>query len=120
MAQKVTVVLEDDLDGGPADETVVFGIDGNTYEIDLSTANSGRLRDALAEFIGHARRAGRPAARSGPAAPSRSSRSGGGAATRADREQTQAIREWARANGHDVKPRGRVPATIVEAYNAAH
>lgn len=122
MAQKVTIVLEDDLDGGPADETVVFGIDGTSYEIDLSEDNAARLRDALAEYIGHARRAGRGPVRAANASSSRGSRSGGnggGGSARADREQTQAIREWARSNGYDVKPRGRVPANIVEAYNAA-
>jgi hypothetical protein len=129
VAQKVQVILEDDIDGGPADETVIFALDGANYEIDLSSANAQRLRDALAEFVGHARRAGRSggAARvNGTSSGSRSSRSSGSSGSsssggaRADREQTQAIREWARSNGYDVKPRGRVPANIVEAYNSAH
>ena len=121
MAQKVQVILEDDLDGTPADETVLFGLDGNNYEIDLSEGNAQRLREALAEYVGHARRVGRTStSRSGggSSAP-RAARSGGGAA-RADREQTQAIRDWAKDNGYDVKPRGRVPANIIDAYNAAH
>ena len=61
MAQKVTVELEDDLDGGPADETVRFGVDGSDYEIDLSKKNAAALRRKLAPFIEHARKAGRGA-----------------------------------------------------------
>ncbi len=111
MAQRVQVILEDDIDGGTAVETVTFGIDGNTYEIDLSKKNAARLRDALAPYIGSGRRAGRA---------SSGRRGAGRSSARSDRERIQAIREWARTNGHAVSDRGRIPATIVEAYEAAH
>jgi hypothetical protein len=114
MAQKIQVLLVDDLDGGVATETVTFGLDGGSYEIDLSAANAAMLRAALADYVAHARRPQR-SLRS-PNAPTRSNRP----PARADREQTQAIREWARKNGHKVNDRGRVPAAIVVAYNSAN
>lgn len=110
MARKVQVSLVDDLDESDADETVSFALDGATYEIDLSEKNAAALRDALATYVAHGRRAGRTAS-----AP-RASRGSG----RVDREQTQAIREWARKNGHQVSDRGRIPSTVLEAYNSAH
>jgi|SRR5882757_11129517 Lsr2 len=110
MAQKVVVSLVDDLSGSQADETVSFGLDGKSYEIDLSSGNAGKLRDALANYVGAARKAGR------------SSRSNGGAAAVArpgavDREQNQAIREWARKRGMKVSDRGRIPSDVTEAYH---
>lgn len=112
MAQKVTVQLVDDLDGGPADETVSFSLDGTAYEIDLSAANATELRDAFARYVGPARRVGgRSAGRSAGRGTSR--RRGGDT-------RTAEIREWARANGHKVNERGRIPASIVEAYEQAH
>jgi len=112
MAQKVTVQLVDDLDGGPADETVSFSLDGTAYEIDLSATNATDFRDAFARYVGHARRVGgRTAGRSAGRGTSR--RRGGD-------NRTAEIREWARANGHQVNERGRIPATIVEAYEQAH
>lgn len=110
MARKTQVILIDDLDEGQADETVSFGLDGSTYEIDLSSKNAAALRDALAKYVGAAHRI----ARSGPRSSGR-----GRVAASADREQTQAIRAWARRNGHTVSDRGRIPASIVEAYHAA-
>lgn len=115
MAQKVTVTLVDDLDGGTAEETVEFGIDGVTYEIDLSNDNAVKLRDALAGYVAHARRAG-GRRRASAAAPKRSA---GGRAS-VDREQNAAMREWARKNGYKVSDRGRIPAEVVEAYHKAH
>jgi nucleoid-associated protein Lsr2 len=115
MAQKIQVLLVDDLDGGTATETVSFGLDGSGYEIDLSSDNANKLREVLAPFVGHARRASRGNTRPGGTA-SRPGRSG----ARIDREQTQAIREWARKNGHKVSERGRIPGSIVEAYNSAN
>lgn len=109
MAQKTVVTLIDDLDEGKADETVAFGIDGSFYEIDLSAKHAAELRDALAKYVANARRA---SAR--PAAGRRSS----GRPARGDREQTQAIREWARNHDYKVGEKGRIPAHIVEAYNA--
>jgi type IV secretory pathway TrbL component len=111
MAQKVTVSLVDDLSGSQADETVTFGLDGKSYEIDLSSANAGKLRDALANFVGAARKAGRPSRVNGSAAaaPARSAS--------VDREQNQAIREWARKRGMKVSDRGRIPSDVTEAYH---
>lgn len=109
MAQKVTVQLVDDIDNGPADETVSFSLDGVSYEIDLSTSNAGAFRDALAQYVGPARRIG---SRGGARASGRR-RAGGD-------NRTAEIREWARSNGHKVNERGRIPATIVEAYDKAH
>jgi hypothetical protein len=112
VAQKVTVSLIDDLDGDKADETVEFGIDGKSYEIDLSTSNADKLRDALASYVAAARR------------PGGRRRSGGGAPASAaarrpsvDREQNQAIRDWARKRGMKVSDRGRIPADVLEAYH---
>lgn len=107
MAQKVTVQLIDDIDGTEAAETVTFAVDGVTYEIDLSEANAAELREAMARWIGHARKAG---GRRTP--PKRAAGSSGPDST--------TLREWARANGYKVSDRGRVPAEIREAYAAAH
>lgn len=106
MAQKVTVALEDDLDGGPADETVRFGVEGTDYEIDLSAKNASAFRKKLAPFIEHARRAGRGQARR----PAR---------TAASRQRSGDIRAWAKSQGLEVSERGRIPASVVEQYNAA-
>ncbi len=114
MAQKHIVQLIDDIDGGPAEETVIFSVDGATYEIDLSAKNAAKLRDGLATFVAHGRRG---VSRGRPAGPGRRSSGRGG---RADREQTQAIREWARKNGHKVGEKGRIPATVLEAYHSSH
>ncbi|MBA0048556.1 Lsr2 family protein [Mycobacteroides sp. LB1] len=112
MAKRVTVTLVDDIDGKAlADETVEFGIDGTTYKIDLSSKNAEKLRSQLLTWIEHARREGRRN-RGG----SKSSR---GRSTE-DRGQSPAIREWARKNGHDISSRGRIPAEIVDAFNAAN
>ena len=112
MAQRHIVQLIDDLDESVADETVRFALDGTSYEIDLSTENAAKLRDALANYVAHARRASRAANNRAPAAPRRTR------PARGDREQTQAIREWARRNGHKVGEKGRIPAHILEAFNA--
>ena len=109
MAQKTIVQLIDDLDQGAAEETVSFGLDGANYEIDLSAKNAAKLRDALAVYVANARRSGRTGASSAP----RRGRSG-----RGDREQTQAIRDWARKNGFKVGEKGRIPGNVLEAYNS--
>ncbi len=114
MAQKVQVLLVDDLDGGEASETVSFTIDGNNYEIDLSGKNADELRDAFAKYVGSARKSGRAASSSGRSSSRRSS-SGGG--TSMDRDQAAAIRSWAKGKGLKVSDRGRIPATIIEQYN---
>lgn len=119
MAQKVTVTLVDDLDGGTAEETVEFGVDGVTYEIDLSTDNAVHLRDALAGYVAHARKAGTGQRRRGGGGGQarRGSGSSGSGRAAVDREQNQAIREWARKNGMNVSDRGRIPAEVLEAYH---
>jgi hypothetical protein len=112
MAKKVTVTLVDDFDGeGAADETVEFGLDGVTYEIDLSNKNAGKLRADLKQWIESGRRVG--GRRRG-----RAPGSGRGRAA-IDREQSAAIRDWARRNGHNVSTRGRIPADVIDAFHAA-
>jgi hypothetical protein len=121
VAQKVVVSLVDDLDETEADETVEFGVDGTTYEIDLSEANAAKLRDSLADYIAHARRLSgrrRSSSRSAGAAATTPRRGGGRAAV--DREQNQAIREWARKQGMSVSERGRIPSEVSEAYHKSH
>ncbi|MXG89806.1 histone-like nucleoid-structuring protein Lsr2 [Nocardioides flavescens] len=113
MAQKVHIVLEDDLDGSEATETVSFGLDGTNYEIDLNDENATALREALATYVGHARKV------------SGARRGGGGArrtpsASSSDGPSAKEIREWARENGHEVPERGRIPADVREAYDSAH
>jgi hypothetical protein len=107
LAQKVNIVLVDDVDGSEASETVSFGLDGTSYEIDLNDKNAAKLRDALSGFVGHARKVG--AARRGR----RSSAPSGGPSPRE-------IREWARSQGMDVPDRGRVSADVRAAYEKAH
>ena len=109
MAQKVQVILVDDLEGGPAEETVSFSLDGVSYEIDLNDANAGKLRDALSKYVGSARKVGgRGAAR------------GRGRGGRKASAKTGEIRAWAKSKGLEVNERGRIPASIVEQYEAAH
>jgi hypothetical protein len=110
VAQRTVVMLTDDIDGGEASETVTFAIDGVTYEIDLNVKNATALRGAVAPYIGAARRSGR-GARVGSAG--RRGRGGRGV-------DIGAVREWARANGHQVSDRGRISATVQDAYDAAH
>jgi hypothetical protein len=109
MAQRVSIELVDDVDGTPADETVTFGLDGATYELDLSAANAAALREALAGYIGHARRVS-----------STSSRRSGSSRRSSGSSDARAIREWARANGHKVPERGRVSSEVKAAYEAAN
>jgi hypothetical protein len=109
VAQQVQVTYVDDLDGGPADQTVHFSLDGKGYEIDLSDAHAADLRDVLAQYIAAARRAGRSGSRARPAAQS----------TAGDRERNRAIREWARSQGMEISDRGRIPSDLTEAYDKA-
>ncbi|MFI5803815.1 Lsr2 family protein [Streptomyces sp. NPDC051561] len=109
MAQKVQVLLVDDLDGVEANETVTFALDGKTYEIDLTTANAEKLRGLLDPYTKNGRRTGGRAAGRGKAR----TVSGGG-------QNTAEIRKWAKENGHDVNDRGRVPASVREAYEKAN
>ena len=105
MAQRVEVKLIDDLDGGDAAETVSFSLDGISYEIDLSDKHAQKLRDEFAAWTGHARRSG-----TGARSASRRRSAASGAA----------VREWARANGHQVSDRGRISAEVQAAYDKAH
>jgi hypothetical protein len=106
MARVESVKLLDDLDGGAADETVSFALDGKSFEIDLSEANAGKLREVLAPFVQSARRAGTAA---------RSSRSSNRRPS-ASHEHNQRVREWARAQGMEINERGRIPANVLAAY----
>jgi hypothetical protein len=110
MAQKVNIILVDDLDGGSADENVKFGLDGVNYEIDLSAANAAELRSSLERFIGAARKASGSSGR-----PTRTKTSGGGRS-----HDSAQIRQWARENGYTVNSRGRIQAEIQEAYQKAN
>ena len=106
MAQKVNIVLVDDLDGSDASETVSFGLDGTAYEIDLNDKNAAALREALSGYVGHARKVSSSSRRRKSA-----TTSGPGASE---------IRDWAKANGMKVSDRGRVSAEVRQAYDAAH
>ncbi|MFE6971234.1 Lsr2 family protein [Isoptericola sp. NPDC057653] len=111
MVQKQQIVLIDDIDGSDADETVTFALDGVSYEIDLTSAHASELRDAFATWIGHGRKT---TARLGGGTRAAARRTG------TDRAQLAKIREWARENGHEVSDRGRISATVMAAYEAAH
>lgn len=112
MAQQVITHLVDDVTGEAADETVRFGLDGKQYVIDLSEANAKELRGALAGYIESGRR-------------DRGGDSGGNtrktaARNTGDRDQSLAIRDWARSNSYTVADRGRIPAAVIAAFNDAH
>ena len=102
MATKVLTRLVDDVDGGEADETVAFALDGAEYEIDLSKTNADMLRKAVGEYAAHARKVG-------------------------GREKKQsfngvdsgAVRAWARSNHIDLSARGRIPKEVIQKYRAA-
>jgi len=111
VAQKVQVVLLDDLDGGDADETVSFALDGTAYEIDLTNKNAGKLRDVFATYVGAARKAGRSGG---------TRRRSSAGTTGGSRERAGEIRAWAKEQGLKVSERGRVSADIVAQYEAAH
>ena len=119
MAQQVNVKFVDDLDGSDAAGTVSFAIDGRAYEIDLSEDNAARLRDSLASFVAAGRKSGGASAAAGRRAPKMTA-SSGARPQPLDREQTAAIRAWARQNGHQVSDRGRISKTVVDAFQAAH
>ena len=105
--QKVDVQLEDDLTGGPADETVHFGVDGRTYEIDLNAKHADRFRRQMAPFLERARQARSRGLRTTTR-------------TSASRERSRQIRAWAEHQGLSVTARGRLPASVIEQYQKAH
>ena len=108
MAQKTQIILVDDIDGSEATQTVTFALDGENYEIDLNDDHAAALRETVEEWTVKARRvSGRRIRRRAGATPRTSS-------------DTQKVREWARANGYEVSDRGRIPASVREAYDAAN
>ena len=107
MAQKVTVSLQDDLDGGPAAETVRFGLAGSEFEIDLSERNARKFRQQINPYLERARRANKRG-KTGPASRSVASR-----------QRTARIRAWARQHGMIISERGRIPVKVIEEYQAA-
>ena len=108
MAQKVNIILVDDVDGSDASETVTFGLDGTSYEIDLNDKNAAALRDALAAYVGHARKVSTRGRRTRTTTTTTSGPS------------ARELRDWARSNGFEVSDRGRVPTEVREAFDAAH
>ena len=113
MAQQTTVRFVDDLDGSDASGTFDFSLDGRNYQIDLSDENVAKLRDALAPYVGAARKAGGRARGRAPRQTAVAQKP-----ARSTREETAAIRQWARENGHQVSERGRIPKSVLEAYRA--
>ena len=109
MAQKVNVLLVDDIDGSDADETIKFGLDGTHYEIDLNSDHAQELRGQLSRYVKAARKATGPAGR-----PPRVRRA------TADDARNKEIRNWARERNLDVNDRGRIPADIVAQFEAAN
>lgn len=107
MAQKVNVVLIDDIDGSEATQTVSFGLDGAAYEIDLNDAHAEKLREFLAGYVGVARRTG-------------AGRRGRRGTVTSIGPSTKQVRDWARSNGYSVSDRGRVSADIQQAFDAAN
>lgn len=107
MAQKVNILLVDDIDGSEASETVGFALDGTSYEIDLNAEHADALRGALAAYVGHGRRVTGSGAKRGRKA-----------AVSTEGPSAREIREWARSNGFAVPERGRIPADVREAYES--
>lgn len=105
MATKTMIALEDDLDGGPADETVQFGLGTTDFEIDLSGRNADKFRTDMAPFIEHARKSGRQKHQSTRSA--------------TVRQHSAGVRAWAKEHGIDIGDRGRIPASVNEQYQAA-
>jgi hypothetical protein len=112
MATETITRLIDDLDGSEAERTVTFVWDGRAYEIDLSKKNAAALEKVMKPYLAAARSAR-------PTTPRTSTRGRSTGSGTRRRRNLQAIREWARTNGHEVSDRGRVPASIVDAYEAA-
>lgn len=107
MAQKIQTLFIDDIDGSEAEGTVRFALDGTEYEIDLNAEHSEKLRDALKNYIAHARKVGG------------SSRRAARGTRKPSSIDTVAARSWARENGIEIKERGRVPAEVVAKYRQA-
>lgn len=124
MARRIVHQLVDDLDGSVLEigdgETVLFSLDGTAYEIDLTTEHAAALREALAPYLAagrsvSARTASTPRQRGARPAAASASR-----ARRAGQRDYGPVREWAADNGYSLSERGRIPAVVLEAYDAAH
>jgi Lsr2 len=113
MAQKVIREFVDDIDGSEAERTFTFAVDGTPYEIDLSTQNIKEFHEAIAGFVESARKVK-------ASGNSRQTRKASTSDSGRSREQTQAVRDWARQHGHSVNDRGRIPAAIQQAFDQAH
>ncbi len=113
MARRTIHMLVDDIDGGEAEETVRFAIDGVQYEIDLSAKNATKMRYELARYVQAGSKVGRAGATAAPASVGR-----GRAPAAVDRDQSRAIREWAQSKGITVSDRGRIKQDIVDRYHA--
>jgi hypothetical protein len=107
MAQKVSVVLMDDLDGTEASETIAYALDGVSYEIDLNDKNAAKIRKALDPFIAASRKASKTPKNAGRV-------------RKPTNGDAKDVRAWAKTMGHQVPDRGRIPLTVLEAYRAAH
>jgi hypothetical protein len=112
VAKQIIHKLVDDLDGGDADETVKFALDGVQYEIDLSNKNADKLRELFSPYVA----AGSKVGRGGVVVGGRAARGRGGAT--ADRAQNKAIRDWAKREGREISDRGRIPQEIVDEFHA--
>lgn len=116
MAQKVIREFVDDIDGSPAERTFSFAVDGVFYEIDLSTQNIAEFTSAVGGFLESARKVkGGSQSSRGPR-----SRGAGAGGARQSREQIRAVREWARRHGYSISERGRIPASVQQAFDQAH
>lgn len=121
MAQRVQIILEDDIDGGVADKTIQFGWDGSGYEIDLSDKHAGEFEQTMRRWLENARRVSAARRSSGKRQPvAAASSTAPRVITRADPAQLKAIRTWARSTGLQISDRGRIAASVVEAFEAAH
>lgn len=126
MAKKMTLVMTCDLHEGDSPdeygevEEISFALDGTAYEIDLCGEHAQQLRDAFSPFVAHAEKPGRQSSGAGGRRAARGSSRGSGSGGGAERDRVQAIREWARENGHKVSERGRLSASVLQAYEAAH
>lgn len=109
MASRVEVFLVDDVDGSAAVETVTFALDGVSYEIDLNDSHAAELRAAVQRWVGHARRSG-----------GRKHVGRAKSSSSLNPQQRADIRAWARAHGHTIGEKGRIAASIQEAYASAH
>ncbi|WEK60452.1 MAG: Lsr2 family protein [Candidatus Microbacterium colombiense] len=114
MARRIVHQLVDDIDGSVLEvgegETVHFSLNGASYEIDLNSAHAAELREAFEPYISAGRRAGSSGASRSTPSRKRPGRN----------PEVAAIRAWANENGHKLSERGRIPAQVVDAYNAAH